>query len=57
MAVGELLPSTTLALCLVARDDLSADGELDFGEEVVDLGFLRLCFFGGLATSEVEMPL
>lgn len=53
MAVGVRLPSTAdLALCFVARDDLTVEGELDFGEEA-DLGFLRFCFLGGLATSEV----
>lgn len=53
MAVGVRLPSTgDLALCLVAREDLTVEGELDFGEEA-DLGFLLFCFLGGLATSEV----
>lgn len=51
-----LLPSTDLALCLVVREDLNVDGELDFGEEV-DLGFLLFCFLGGLVTSEVFMSL
>lgn len=56
MVAGLGFPSPDLALGLAARDDLNVDGELDLGEEV-DLGFLRLCFLGGLATSEVVMSL